>query len=109
MTRRPPLSTRTDTRFPYTTLFRSGRRAILLRHCGESPPDNCGNCDNCLNPPKGIDVTETARKFLSAVYRTGQSVGVGHIEAVLTGATNEKVQQRGHDQRQSSEIGRAHV
>src|SRR3546814_4846080 len=27
MIRRPPGSTRTDTRFPYTTLFRSGRRA----------------------------------------------------------------------------------
>src|SRR3546814_8021 len=26
MIRRPPISTRTDTRFPYTTLFRSGRR-----------------------------------------------------------------------------------
>src|SRR3546814_10552665 len=26
MVRRPPRSTRTDTRFPYTTLFRSGRR-----------------------------------------------------------------------------------
>src|SRR3546814_13639979 len=28
MIRRPPRSTRTDTLFPYTTLFRSGRRAI---------------------------------------------------------------------------------
>ena len=24
------------------------RRAILLRHFGEDPPDRCGNCDNCL-------------------------------------------------------------
>src|SRR3546814_21075238 len=30
MIRRPPRSTRTDTLFPYTTLFRSGRSAILL-------------------------------------------------------------------------------
>src|SRR3546814_7827603 len=29
MMRRPPRSTRTDTRFPYTTLFRSGQRAAL--------------------------------------------------------------------------------
>src|SRR5690606_6710125 len=26
------------------------RRAILLRHFGESPPEKCGNCDNCLEP-----------------------------------------------------------
>src|SRR3546814_3092381 len=32
MIRRPPRSTRTDTLFPYTTLFRSAdRRALLLR------------------------------------------------------------------------------
>src|SRR3546814_9590107 len=29
MIRRPPRSTRTDTRFPYTTLFRSGRQAVV--------------------------------------------------------------------------------
>src|SRR3546814_9896486 len=28
MKRRPPISTRTDTLFPYTTLFRSGRKKI---------------------------------------------------------------------------------
>src|SRR3546814_15202822 len=31
MIRRPPRSTRTDTLFPYTTLFRSGRRPALNR------------------------------------------------------------------------------
>lgn len=73
------------------------RRAILLRHFGESPPPTCGNCDNCLNPPASIDATETARKLLSAVYRTGQSFGIGHLESVLLGQANDKVTQRGHD------------
>src|SRR3546814_4924748 len=35
MIRRPPRSTRTDTLFPYTTLFRSGRTAA--RRCGLAP------------------------------------------------------------------------
>ncbi len=73
------------------------RRAILLRHFGEDPPPTCGNCDNCLSPPASVDATETARKYLSAVYRTGQSFGAGHIEAVLTAAANDKVRERGHD------------
>src|SRR3546814_12124841 len=30
MCRRPPRSTRTDTRFPYTTLFRSARNAVFV-------------------------------------------------------------------------------
>ena len=73
------------------------RRAILLRHFGEAPPENCGNCDNCLTPPKAIDVSEVARKFLSAVYRTGQSFGVGHLENILTGNADERAVKLGHD------------
>jgi ATP-dependent DNA helicase RecQ len=73
------------------------RRAILLRHFGEDPPETCGNCDNCLAPPKGADATEVAQKLLSAVYRTGQSFGLGHIEAVLVGKSDERIARRGHD------------
>ncbi len=74
------------------------RRAILLRHFGETPPESCGNCDNCLNAPEATDATETARKFLSAVYRTGQSFGVGYLEALLTGRADERAIKMGHDQ-----------
>lgn len=73
------------------------RRAVLLRHFGEDPPATCGNCDNCLSPPASVDATQTAQKLLSAVYRTGQSFGLGHIEAVLTGKSNERIAARGHD------------
>jgi len=73
------------------------RRAVLLRHFGETPPASCGNCDNCLSPPASIDAAQTAQKLLSAVYRTGQSFGLGHIEAVLTGKSNDKIVQRQHD------------
>ncbi|MGP1351782.1 MAG: DNA helicase RecQ [Parasphingopyxis sp.] len=73
------------------------RRAILLRHFGEDPPERCGNCDNCLNPPQAVDATETARKFLSAVYRTGQRFGMGHVGEVLAGRENERIIKLGHD------------
>ncbi|SFO84878.1 DNA helicase RecQ [Qipengyuania nanhaisediminis] len=73
------------------------RRAVLLRHFGEDPDETCGNCDNCLDPPKVTDTTELARKLLSAVYRTGQSFGMGHLQKVLVGAEDERVRQRGHD------------
>ncbi len=73
------------------------RRAILLRHFGEEPPEACGNCDNCLEPPQVIEAGELARKLLSAVYRTGQSFGIGHIEKVLTGLSDERIAARGHD------------
>ena len=73
------------------------RRAVLLRHFGEDPPSRCGNCDNCLEPASVTDVTQLARKLLSAVYRTGQSFGMGHLQKVLTGNEDERVRQRGHD------------
>ncbi len=74
------------------------RRALLLRHFGEDPPQSCGNCDNCLEAPGIADVTTLAQKLLSAVYRTGQTYGFGHIEKVLVGANDERITQRGHDQ-----------
>ncbi len=74
------------------------RRAVLLRYFDEVPPQSCGNCDNCNAPPAVIDATETARKVLSAVYRTGQSFGFGHIQKVLTGVQDDRVSQRRHDQ-----------
>ncbi len=73
------------------------RRAILLRHFGEHPGETCGNCDNCLEPPRVIEASELARKLLSAVYRTGQSYGIGHIEKVLTGQNDERIESRAHD------------
>jgi ATP-dependent DNA helicase RecQ len=73
------------------------RRAILLRHFGEDPPERCGNCDNCLDPPATIDATEVARKLLSAAFRTEMRFGVGHLADVLAGNDNEKVRGFGHD------------
>ncbi len=73
------------------------RRGVLLRHFGEDPPSRCGNCDNCLEPASVTDVTQLARKLLSAVYRTGQNFGMGHLQKVLTGNEDERVRQRGHD------------
>ncbi len=72
------------------------RRAILLRHFGESPPPNCGNCDNCLAPPTAIDATEVARKLLSAAFRTEMRFGITHLTDVLAGKDSDKVLGFGH-------------
>jgi ATP-dependent DNA helicase RecQ len=72
------------------------RRQALLRWFGEDHPGACGNCDNCLSPPPSWDGTDAARKALSAIYRTGQRFGVGHLVDVLRGAKTDKVQQFRH-------------
>jgi ATP-dependent DNA helicase RecQ len=73
------------------------RRRILLKHFGDDSPEICGNCDNCLNPPSAVNATEVAVKFLSAVFRTGQSFGVGYIESILTGQSSERSLMNGHE------------
>lgn len=75
----------------------SCRRQILLAYFGETLPEPCGNCDNCLNPPHMIDRTIAAQKALSAVYRTGESYGVGYLVNVLLGASDPRIERNGHD------------
>ncbi|MFC7499353.1 DNA helicase RecQ [Enterovirga sp. GCM10030262] len=72
------------------------RRAILLRHFGESPPERCGHCDNCLAPPATVDATEAARKLLSAAFRTEMRFGITHLTDVLAGKETDKIHGFGH-------------
>jgi ATP-dependent DNA helicase RecQ len=73
------------------------RRALLLRYFGESPPGECGNCDNCLSPPAAVDASVVAQKFLSAVFRTGQMFGTGYVESILLGQSTERSLMNGHE------------
>jgi ATP-dependent DNA helicase RecQ len=67
------------------------RRQLLLGAFGEIYPGPCGHCDNCVAPPKTWDATVVAQKALSAVYRTGQRFGSGHVIDVLRGEETERV------------------
>jgi len=82
------------------------RRRILLDYLGETGSADCGNCDVCLEPNKGVDVTEPARKALSAVYRTGGRFGAAHLVDVLLGGDTARVRSLGHDQLGVYGIGR---
>jgi ATP-dependent DNA helicase RecQ len=72
------------------------RRTALLSYFDEEMAA-CGNCDNCLDPPKMIDGTHEAQKLLSVIKDTGQMFGGAHIVDVLRGAKTQKILDRGHD------------
>jgi ATP-dependent DNA helicase RecQ len=72
------------------------RRVALLRYFGEAA-EPCGNCDLCETPPETFDGTEAVRKALSAMLRTGERFGTGHLIDILTGTATDKVRARGHD------------
>ena len=73
------------------------RRRVLLSYFGESYPGGCGACDVCQSPPEQFDGTIAAQKALSAVLRTGERFGAGHLVDVLLGKASEKVARFGHD------------
>jgi ATP-dependent DNA helicase RecQ len=88
------------------------RRVRLLAYFGEASRP-CGNCDNCLHPPRTWDATEAARKALSCIYRFAQHgggfgpsrFGAGHLIDVLRGKKTEKAVQYGHEKLSTFAIG----
>ena len=81
------------------------RRATLLRYFGETEV-TCGKCDLCDRPAEVFDGTEAVRKALSAILRTEEWFGAGHLIDILTGTATDKVQARGHDQLPTFGVGR---
>lgn len=86
------------------------RRVDLLAYFGETfSAEECGNCDNCLDPRQTYDGTVEAQKFLSCVLRVeragGFSVGMNHIIDVLLGASTEKLLRWRHDELSTYGIG----
>ena len=81
------------------------RRQVLLGYFGETAAP-CGHCDNCDRPVVTFDATEAVRKALSAILRTGEWFGAGHLIDILTGTPTEKVRERGHDRLPTFAAGR---
>lgn len=83
------------------------RRQTLLAYFDEEMPQPCGHCDNCVDGVQTWDATEPARQALSAVYRTGQRYGTGHLIDVLLGRENEKIRSMGHERLAVFGVGKA--
>jgi ATP-dependent DNA helicase RecQ len=81
------------------------RRQTLLTYFGEEAAP-CGNCDLCDQPPETFDGTEAVRKALSAILRTGEYFGSGHLIDILTGNLTDKIRERGHDGLPTFGVGR---
>ncbi len=81
------------------------RRQVLLGYFGEDAT-HCGNCDLCDRPVDVFDATEAVRKALSAILRTGEWFGAGHLIDILTGNPTAKVREKGHDALPTYAVGR---
>jgi ATP-dependent DNA helicase RecQ len=76
------------------------RHRLLCAYFGQTGPSgSCGACDCCLGEIELLrESTLAARQILSAVARTGQRFGVGHVADVLRGVAGERIRELGHDQ-----------
>ena len=89
---------------------RDCRRRSLLEYFSETyAEENCGACDNCLEPKQTFDGTVAAQKMLSCAFRirekSGFDFGLNHLVEVLTGGDTEAVRKWGHDQLSTYGIG----
>ncbi len=73
------------------------RRKTLLHYFGEEfTEDNCGNCDNCLNPKPKIDATEHMVTMLAALREIGDRFKADYLVNVLEGKPTAMIKSYGH-------------
>ena len=85
------------------------RRRAVRAYFGEEPGEDCGNCDNCLDPPHTWEGAEAARKALSCVSRTGERFGVNYLVDVLIGKPHARIRNYRHDRLQVFGSGAEYV
>ncbi|MBT8153264.1 DNA helicase RecQ [Epibacterium ulvae] len=73
------------------------RRQNLLAYFDEVA-EPCGRCDLCDTPVDVFDGTVAVRKALSAILRTEETYGSGHLIDILTGQQTDRIRDRRHDQ-----------
>ncbi len=81
------------------------RRKTLLGYFDETKV-TCGRCDLCDNPVDLFDGTVAVRKALSAILRTKEWFGAGHLIDILLGNKTAKIIARGHDSLPTYGVGR---
>ncbi|HPJ79130.1 MAG: DNA helicase RecQ [Prolixibacteraceae bacterium] len=85
------------------------RRIILLHYFGEKyENDNCGNCDNCLNPKEIIEASDEVTRALEAILEVKEKYKAEHIADILVGKSSAAVKSFHHDELESFGSGDDH-
>ena len=73
------------------------RRKTLLHYFGEVYPlDDCGACDNCLNPRPKVDATDDMGLVLETLQAIGDKFKIDYLESVLAGKATTLVKSYRH-------------
>lgn len=75
------------------------RRKLLLHYFGEVyTEDNCGNCDNCLNPKKQVEAKESLCAVIETILAVKENFKTDYIIDVLLGKETNDVLAQKHDE-----------
>lgn len=75
------------------------RRKALLHYFGEEyGSDNCGNCDNCLNPKKKVEAKDTLCSAIETVIALKEKFKNEHVRDVMKGKKTSDVVSYHHDE-----------
>lgn len=67
-------------------------RGYILSYFGETHPQYCGNCSNCLTNFEEIDILKEARKIIHCILSTDQRFGRTTIVKILNGSKDASMQ-----------------
>nr|WP_256999108.1 DNA helicase RecQ [Draconibacterium orientale] len=85
------------------------RRIILLHYFGEHyRTDNCGNCDNCLNPKEQIEAKDEIVTALKAILEVNEKYKGDHIANILIGNSTAAIKSFKHYTLKSFGTGKEH-
>ncbi len=85
------------------------RRKLLLNYFGEDyPEDNCGACDNCLNPKKKFDGQEELALVIELVESMPEHFKIEHLANILAGESNALIKSYEHDRLDFFGAGKDH-
>ena len=74
------------------------RRKILLHYFGEEyTEDNCGNCDNCLNPKKQVEAQDSLCAVIEAIIAVKENFKQDYIIDILLGKETSEVLAHKHE------------
>lgn len=82
------------------------RRKLLLHYFGEEYiGENCGHCDNCLNPKEKLEVRDSTKIVLDAVKELDERFGIDYVVNIILGKSNPQIKTYRHDKLKSFGTG----
>lgn len=83
------------------------RRKQLLHYFGERyEENNCGNCDNCLNPRKEFEAKDHVLLLLKTVDELKENFKANYISHFLAGEVSSEIKSLKHDEHPSFGAGK---